>query len=225
MKLKIDNLSNFYLKNISFELNDENLVILGFNGSGKTTLAKSIVNLLENSQIYIDNILVSKLKNREKLLNFTPSYLDIFDEYIIVEEFLNLNLNINSNFSILEILEALDILYLKNRYLKALSSGEAQLILFASAILQNAYFSIFDEPTANLDSSKNIKIYNMLNSFKNFKIVITHDINLAYKLNYRTIFMQNGEIIYDGVTLFENLELIFGNSIKRVNDYFVINYK
>lgn len=232
MKLYVDNATTSYLRNISFELENENVVILGSNGAGKTTLAKLIVALVDNDHVTVDGERVSDLsaKRRAQMLNFIPSKLEIFDEYIDVEEFLHLSLlNGTTQCDIESLLARLEIGHLKNSSCKRISSGESQLVLFASGLLHNAALSIFDEPTANLDSDKKIKVYETLKEFGGWKIVITHDLNLAYRLGYRVLYMEEGRLVYDGSceSFFDphNLEKLFGSSIKKVDEYFMVNYR
>jgi len=207
-------------------------VILGSNGAGKTTLAKAIVNLVENSAVTIDNTKFSEMsaKERARVVNFVPSKLEIFDEYIDVHEFLELSLLNDTPYEEIEkVLNRLEIDHLKHQSCSALSSGESQLVLCASALLQNATLTLFDEPTANLDSDKKIKIFELLKNDDRFKIVITHDLNLAFKLGFRVVFLQKGSIAYDGrcEDFFEeeNLNRLFGHSIRRVEDFFMVNYQ
>lgn len=232
MKLHVDNITTSYLRDISFELENENVVILGSNGAGKTTLSKVIVGLEKHGNVYYERECVSALgaARRSEVLNFIPSKLDVFDEYIDVEEFLQLSLLNGSDQSAMEsIMKRLGIEHLKNSSCKAISSGESQMVLFASGLLHNAELTIFDEPTANLDSDKKIKVYETLKEHPGWKMVITHDLNLAYQLGYRILFLQQGKLVYDGSCeaffASENLERLFGNSIKRVEEYFMVNYR
>ncbi len=232
LKLKIDKFQTEYLKDISFECKNENITILGANGAGKTTLAKAIVGLYENDAIFIDDTPFNKLssKKRAEILNYIPSKLEIFDEYISVKEYLYLSiLNGIEEDQLDKVMKLLDIQHLENKSCKQLSSGESQLLLFASALLQNSTYTIFDEPTANLDSDKKINIFKALqNQTKGFNIVITHDLNLAYKLGYRIINIDYGTISFDGSSkeFFEpnNLQKFFGDSIKQIDGYYMVNY-
>lgn len=232
MKLRVDNVTTSYLRNISFKIENENVVILGSNGAGKTSLSKIIVGLEENSHVYYDGANLSLLgaKRRCEIVNFIPSKLEVFDDYLDVEEFLQLSLlNGSTQDEMDTILEQLEIEYLKNSSCKYISSGESQLVLFASGVLHNAALTIFDEPTANLDSDKKIKVYEALKGYVGWKIVITHDLNFAYRLGYRVLYMEQGTLVYDGSceNFFDplNLEKLFGGSIKKVDEYFMVNYR
>jgi iron complex transport system ATP-binding protein len=229
--LEVKNYSNYILKDIELNITSgENIIILGSNGCGKTTLAKIISGIIENNHVKINNKKISTLygKNRTTLLNYIPPKLDIFDDYITVFEFLRLN-SLHNNISIEEVLNLINIQNLKNKSCKFLSSGESQLVLLASAILHGASFTIFDEITSNLDPTKLKMVFDILksNQFFESKIIITHNLHMAYKLGFDIIFMQDGKIIFKGQNkeFFEqkSLDKFFGGSIQKIDDNIVVN--
>jgi len=228
--LQVKEFSNAILSNINFNLqNDENLIILGSNGAGKSTLAKVLCGIIDSDcvELYGKNANELNAKQRAKLINYIPPKLEIFDEYISFKEYLNLS-KLYSDFSVDEVVSLLDLDELKDKTCKKLSSGEQQLMMLASSILHNAKLTIFDEPTANLDPKKTLKVYNILKGerIKN-RIIITHDLSLAYKLGYKIIYMKDGKIEFfdDNKKFFQtsNLDKYFGNSLKRIDDYFMVN--
>lgn len=227
--LEIKNYSNFILKDISFSL-ENNLIILGNNGAGKTTIAKVLSGIISSDCITIDTLEPSKTYGKEKieLINYIPSHLEIFDAYLTVFEFLELS-NLHSKFAIDTILENLHIGYLKNNYCNHLSSGESQLVLMASAILHNAKYTILDEPTSNLDPKRVKTIFNILKSkeYLQNKIIITHNLNLAYQLGFDILFIENGAMKYhgSGEDFFcpSNLKIFFDDSVKKIDNNILVN--
>ena len=226
MLIKLQNYSNYILNNIDLTI-DNNLVILGSNGAGKSTLAKILSGVIKSENVYINNINLNRINLNKKasLINYIPPNLDIFDKYITIKDYLELS-NISNSINIQYITDRLNISYLlnKSRY----SSGEAQLILVASALIHNAKITIFDEPTANLEPKRVVEIFNILKSDSlKTKIIITHDINLAHKLGYDILYLRDGNIEFNGSSkeFFKdkNLYNIFSNSVKRVGDIFVVN--
>jgi iron complex transport system ATP-binding protein len=202
MPLKIDNYSNEILKNISFNLEaGEHLIILGSNGVGKTTLAKVLCGMTPSKAVTIDTIIPSKVygEKRAKLINYIPPKLDVFDEFITVHEFLELGA-FNNDMSIDASLKRLHIKHLANKACKMLSSGESQLLLISSALLHNARYTIFDEPTANLDPQKMQLLFNLLKDETTLqsKLIITHNLDLAYKLGYNILFLEEGSVKFYG---------------------------
>ena len=229
--LEIDAYSNFILSDISFNLeNGKNLIILGSNGTGKTTLAKVISGIIQNDCTTIDELNPSNIHGeiKTKLINYIPSKLEIYDEYLSVFEYLELS-DLYSNSTITDVLELLDISYLSKQNCKYLSSGESQLLLIASAILHNAKYTILDEPTANLDPQKVKMVYNILqnNDLLNNKILITHNLDLAYKLGYDILYIKDGKVVFNDKSkkFFsdENLEEFFQDSVKKMENSIVVN--
>ena len=228
--LKIDNFNNQILSNISFELNNKDLIVLGSNGAGKTTLAKVLSGITNSETVSINQQNPSKIYGSEKtkLINYIPSKLDIFDEFMSVEEFLSLS-DLHSEFSIVEVLDILEISYLIFKPCKYLSSGESQLVLLASAMLHNASYTILDEPTSNLDPKRVKKVFEILNDNRFFqhKIIITHNLDLGYKLGYDVIFIEDGKIVFNDTNknFFDskNLKEFFDNSVKKCDDNIVVS--
>ncbi|SFV71622.1 ABC-type transport systems, involved in lipoprotein release, ATPase components [hydrothermal vent metagenome] len=223
--LQIKQYSDNILKNINFELkNRQNLIILGSNGAGKSTLAKVLCGITPSKNVFFNNQQLDNIRNRQrtKLINYVPAKLEIFDEYIRLDEYLNLS----RLYSLLEsknLLKLLELEKLKNKPCQQLSSGEQQLTMLATAILHNAKITIFDEPTANLDPQKSRDIYSILKSnILESKIIITHDLNLAYKLGYDILYIKEGKVVFkDSSEKFfneSNLNEYFGTSVKLTDD-------
>lgn len=228
--LKITEFSNNILTNINFHLNEgENLVILGSNGAGKSTLAKILCGIShsETVELFDKKLHHFSAKERSEFINYVPPKLEMFDEYLCVQEYLELS-RLYSKLTINETLELLDLSALENKACITLSSGEQQLLLLASSLLHNAKLTIFDEPTANLDPQKMLKVAKILSSDKiQNRIIITHDLNLAHKLGYKILYMSEGKIEFFDTNerFFEkaNLDKLFDTSIKQVEGYFVVN--
>ncbi|MEA2029892.1 MAG: ABC transporter ATP-binding protein [Campylobacterota bacterium] len=224
--LQIQNYSNYILDNITLNI-DKNLIILGHNGAGKSTLAKVLCGIIKSETLSIngEDFNTIAFNQRAKLINYIPTKLDIFDKYITMQEYLELS-NIHS-IDIKPIIEQLGIQHLLNK--TKISSGEESLILIASALMHGAKFTIFDEPTANLDPKRTIKLYQLLKNDITIanKIIITHDINLANKLGYDILYISDGKIVFHGSNqaFFEeqNLESIFGEAIIKIEDFYGVN--
>ena len=230
--LEINNYKSNILKDISFSLkNGENLIILGENGAGKSTLAKVLSNLIPNDNVKFLEEKISHLSDlkRASLINYIPPKLSIFDEYMTLREFLELSfIDKIENEKIDKIISLLKLEKLENRYCKAFSSGEKQLLLLASAIIHNAKITIFDELTANLDISRLKEVFEIFNSdLLQQKIIITHNLDLAYALKYKILFIKAGKIeFFDEHHKFfenENLQKFYNNTILKLENHLVVN--
>jgi iron complex transport system ATP-binding protein len=230
--LEIKDYNSSILHEISFSLKEnENLIILGQNGAGKSTLAKVLSNLIENDKVRLfdNNISILSDSKRASFINYIPPKLTIFDEYITLREFLELSfISSVDNKKLDEIIKLLNLKKLEHKYCKSFSSGEKQLLLLASAILHNAKITIFDELTANLDISRLKEVFDIFNSnLLQQKIIITHNLDLAYALKFKILFLNDGIIEFFGnhEEFFENKNLskFYNDSIQKINNHLVVN--
>jgi len=230
--LEIKDYNSSILHEISFYVKqNENLIILGENGAGKSTLAKVLSNLISNEKVKLFGENISKISDfkRAKLINYIPPKFSIFDEYVTLREFLELSfISSVDNQKVDEIIKLLNLKKLEDKYCKSFSSGEKQLLLLASAIIHNAKITIFDELTANLDISRLKEVYDIFNSdLLQQKIIITHNLDLAYALKYKVLFLNDGIIEFFGEheEFFsnENLKRFYKNTIIKLDKHLVVN--
>lgn len=230
--LEINNYNSDILKDITFSLKEgENLIILGKNGAGKSTLAKVLSNLIPNNKVLLQGIKIDKIDDfkRAQAINYIPPKLSIFDEYVTLKEFLELScVNETDDKKIEEIITLLKLEKLKHRYCKAFSSGEKQLLLLSSAIIHDAQITIFDELTANLDISRLKEVFDIFNSkLLKQKIIITHNLDLAYALKFKVLYINDGKIEFFGQhkEFFEdhNLKKFYNNTISKLDKHLVVN--
>lgn len=228
--LTLTNYSNQILNNITFSLlPNQNLTILGSNGVGKTTLAKVLCGITPSQSIIINDIHPSQTfgEQRAKLINYIPPKLEVFDSFITVREFLTLSC-LDARISIETVLEELAITHLAESSCQTLSSGEAQLVQIAGSWLHGAAYTIFDEPTANLDPQKIRLLFRLFKNpnFLQSKIIITHNLDLAYKLGFDVLYLADKKIAYFGSTktFFEqdNLNTIYQQSVQKIADTIVV---
>ena len=222
---KIDGKS--ILKQMHMQLKSgENLTILGSNGAGKSTFARLLCGLLKSEKSimiedkYIEDIHHNK---RAELINYIPPKLSIYDEYISVEDFLALNKckQTPKDKKIVQTLKLLGLEKYQKSFCSELSSGESQLLLLSSALVQNAKLTIFDEPTSNLDPIKTKLVFNILKDerYLKQKIIISHDLQFALKLGFPILYIDEGKgVNFESADEFftpSNLELVFKGSVER----------
>ena len=97
-----------------------------------------------------------------------------------------------------EILEELGLKDKIDSYPYQLSGGEQQRVAIARALILNPKVLCFDEPTSALDpalTGEVIKVINKLKQQKHTMIIITHEMDFAYKVADRIIVIEKGKII------------------------------
>ena len=208
----------------------ENLTILGANGAGKSTLARLLCGLIpSHKQVKIKDIFIEDIPShtRASLVNYMPAKFSLFDPYVKVSQYLALSQypRIASLKECQKILLDLGLEDYHDTYAKHLSSGEQQLLQLGACLLQNASLTIFDEPTSNLDPQKTKRVFDILKKKDSLqqKILITHDLQLAHKLGFPVLYLQDGDTRYFEKDFFstENLKTYFDDTIQMVDNHIV----
>ena len=88
------------------------------------------------------------------------------------------------------------------RHPNELSGGEQQRLAIARALVNNPSTIIADEPTGNLDPALSLEIMTllqMINDLGTTMLVVTHAQDLVHEFNKRTIVINDGLIVSDGM--------------------------
>lgn len=88
-----------------------------------------------------------------------------------------------------------------NRVSHHLSVGEKKRIAIATVLAMNPEALALDEPTAGLDPRARRTLINLLRELPITMLVSTHDMKLVQELFPRTIVMDEGRIVADGLTM------------------------
>ena len=90
----------------------------------------------------------------------------------------------------------------QNYYPARLSGGQKKRVALARAVALNPEVILYDEPTTGLDPIRadiiNELILKTQKELGVTSIVVTHDMNSAYKIGDRIIMLHNGKILIDG---------------------------
>ncbi len=229
--LKIENLKKSFgktevLKDISFEMNEgEVIAILGSSGSGKTTLLRC-VNFLEKAdegKIYVDDKLIYDAKASQKMspkeqrqnqlnfglvfqsFNLFPQY-NVFENVTLAPKLLAKEEKNTTKYSEIDekaydILAKVGLSEKLNSYPCELSGGQQQRVSIARALMLDPKVLFFDEPTSALDpelTGEILKVIKSLAAKNTTMIIVTHEIEFAKNVADRIIFMDDGVIAEDG---------------------------
>jgi iron complex transport system ATP-binding protein len=100
-----------------------------------------------------------------------------------------------------EAMRTCDVLHLERRLVSSLSGGEQQRARLARALAQQPRVLALDEPTAALDISHEMSIFELLRQLGRAGVTVllaTHNINLAARYATRFVLMDGGRIAADG---------------------------
>jgi cobalt/nickel transport system ATP-binding protein len=98
-------------------------------------------------------------------------------------------------------LEAVRMSSYKDRLSHHLSVGEKKRIAIATVLSMNPSILVLDEPSAGLDPRARRTLINLLRELPITMLVSTHDMALVKELFPRTVMMDDGQIVADGLTL------------------------
>lgn len=208
---------NEVIKGVSLSLNEGEVVtILGPSGSGKTTFLRCL-NFLETAdsgsitvndeqvtfgQANANDILQLRrqmgmvFQNYALFLNKTAKQ-NIVEPMVIVHEFSVKEAEVRAA----ELLEAVGLPDHGDYYPAQLSGGQKQRIGIARALAVHPAVLLFDEPTAALDPELVGEVLKVMKGVKDAgvaMIVVTHEMQFAYEVSDRVIFMADGVIVEEG---------------------------
>jgi iron complex transport system ATP-binding protein len=210
--------------------------LLGPNGSGKTTLLHCLSRVvpLSAGKVVICGRDLSAYSARELALveASVPQRLEISFPFKCIEVVLmgrypyqrafgtNNEDDLSKATESMRLTHTLDV---ANRRINEVSGGEAQRVVIARALAQEAAIMLLDEATANLDVANKIQMFDLfseMNQQGGTFISAMHDLNLAALYCQRLIFLKNGRISIDGPTLetftAENLSNIYETEVKII---------
>lgn len=209
--IEIRNVSHAYdgapvLKDITLELSERRIAIIGANGSGKTTLARMLNGLLipQKGEVFVDGI--STRKDGAKVRGLVGYVFQNPEHQIVmptVEEDLAFGLE-NMNLPKAEIAQRVDAMLAAHgltgkRHSAAhlLSGGEQKLLTLLSVLIMEPGYIIFDEPMNSLDLAARRRLSKLIDHLDQAVITITHDFDLITHYD-RAILIHQGTVLADG---------------------------
>lgn len=204
------------VKDVSFTVTrGENLCIIGPNGCGKSTLLKSIANIINyRGSVKIDSKEISSLNRKElaKSVGLMSQISQIYFPYTVYETVaLGRYAYSNGPFSylskedkeiVLDSLEKVRLLDLKDKMINELSGGQLQRVFLARTFAQDPDVILLDEPTNHLDLKHQIELLEHLKDWTkvNNKIAVSvlHDLNLVQYSADNVLLLNHGEVISFG---------------------------
>lgn len=215
--IKFENVTKDYgntkaLKKVSFEIDDEFVVIAGKSGAGKTTLLQMILGKETPTagKVTFDDMVVSELESNE-VADLRQRIGSIFQDYKLLGDrtaFENIGYAMRVVGASEEeigkrVPQVLDIVGMEDyadSYPEELSEGEQQRIAIARALSTQPEVVLADEPTGNLDPYYTQDIIQLLKKIYEMGatvILATHDKQTVNSLEQRVISLKEGRLIND----------------------------
>lgn len=206
--------SNRVLKGFSLEVKDgETLAVVGQSGTGKSVALKHVVGLLkpDRGEVWVDGKNVGEMDLEElyevrRNVGYVFQFAALFDSLTVGE---NVGMGLRRipgmadsviSERVEECLALVELEGYQDRYPAQLSGGQRKRAGLARAIATQPDYLLYDEPTTGLDPVTTTVIDRLIirtrEELNVTSVVITHDMDSAYRVADRI------GMLYDGVIRF-----------------------
>ncbi|CBI75899.1 ABC transporter ATP-binding protein [Bartonella clarridgeiae 73] len=214
MGIKFDKVTQIFddlcvLKNITVNLTEKRIAIIGANGSGKSTFVRLIngLQLPSSGSVNVDGLDTKhNAKAIRRKVGFVFQNPDNQIVLPLVEEDLSFGLK-NLKLSkdeirkrVDEVLQYYDLQAFKNHAVHLLSGGQKQLVAISSVVAMRPNYIVFDEPTTLLDLQNKRRVTQVIKELPQTTIVVSHDLEFLKEFD-RILVFDKGEIAVDDVPL------------------------
>lgn len=238
--LKVENLSKQYgdvtaLKDVSFEIEGEFVVLLGESGAGKSTLLRCVNGLteptegsisLDGEEIAGSQTDVGMIFQQHNLVEGVSAYLNALTGSLSRVSMLRSMLQWQSRddkVRALESLKTVGLLDESHQKVSQMSGGQQQRVGIARALVQDPQLLLADEPVASLDPSSSETVMTYLRKAAKehsvTALVSLHQVNVAAHFGDRFIGLRDGKKLFDverGALTPELIDEVYG-SVETVN--------
>jgi phospholipid/cholesterol/gamma-HCH transport system ATP-binding protein len=201
--------SNFYVNP------GETVAIIGRSGVGKSVTLSHIMGFLkpDSGQIIvahedITDMPEAELRRIRKKVTMVFQSGALFDSLTVGENVL-FSLELREDYDkknkedvVDGLLTMVDIAQAKNAYPADLSTGYKRAVAIARALAAQPHCVLYDEPTTMVDPIMSDHLGDLMlrlkKQLKLTSVVVTHDLDLMYKVADRVVFLYEGGVIYFG---------------------------
>jgi phospholipid/cholesterol/gamma-HCH transport system ATP-binding protein len=204
------------LKGFSVEIHEgETVSIIGASGSGKSVALKHIVGLLrpDQGEVWVDGENVSRLSQDALYLllrkvGYVFQFAALFDSMTIGEN-VGMGLKRIPGMSakrirerVAECLDLVDLEGFESRMPSEISGGQRKRVGLARAIATEPKYLLYDEPTTGLDPVTTAVIGELIQRMRRelavTGVVITHDMDSAFRISDKIAMLYRGQIRFQG---------------------------
>lgn len=190
----------------------EFVFIVGPSGSGKSTFLKLLTKEEEitSGDIFVNNESLKRMKRR-KIPYLRRTMGIVFQDFRVIEKMTVFD-NVAFAMHVVGaksrdirkrvpyVLNLVGLSDKARRKVSELSGGEKQRVGLARALVNNPGIIIADEPTGNIDPSMSYELVELLseiNKCGTTVIMVTHDISIVKRFNFRVVEISGGKIHND----------------------------
>lgn len=214
VSLKYDNKTTA-LKDVNLSIDSGEFVfIVGASGAGKSSVIKLLLRerVATSGIVSVNGVNVGKLR-QHKIPFYRRKLGVVFQDFRLIP---NMTVYDNVAFSLRVtntsskfirnrvpyILNLMGLEHKARRFPHEISGGEQQRVALARAIVNDPPIIIADEPTGNIDPELSYEIVELLqgiNQCGTTVLMVTHEQDMVRYFGGRTITIDNGMIVFDGM--------------------------
>jgi cobalt/nickel transport system ATP-binding protein len=185
----------------------ESVAVLGPNGAGKTTLLLHLNGILRGTgSLRIFGLPIEDKNLREIRRRVGVVFQDPEDQLFLTSvaqdvAFGPVNMGLEKEEVVLRVKEALAAVGMQgyeDRPAHHLSFGQKKRVATATVLAMRPEVLVLDEPSSNLDPKSRRALIDIVKDLPVTKIVVTHDLPVAYELCGRALILAEGRIAADG---------------------------
>lgn len=194
------------LRDVSLDLTERRIGVIGANGSGKSTLLRLVNGLVEPSEgtVTVDgDDTVAAVRKVRANVGFV--FTDPLSQLVMPTGREDVELSLrrlirNSrerSARAEQVLMRFGILHLADQSIYELSGGERQLLALAAVLAVEPKVLVLDEPSTLLDLRNRELLRRTVAGLEQQVIMSTHDLDLALDMD-RVLVVEAGRIVFDG---------------------------
>jgi biotin transport system ATP-binding protein len=194
------------LQDVTLELTEQRIGVIGANGSGKSTLLRMINGLVQPSSGTVsvegaDTVRAVRAVRRQVGFVFTDPLSQLVMPTGREDVELSLRRPVRNGAERRRLAEAalerLGLLPLADQSIYELSGGERQLMALAAVLAVNPAVLVLDEPSTLLDLRNRELLRRTLSGLDQQIVMSTHDLDLALEMD-RVLVVESGRVMFDG---------------------------
>ncbi len=227
---------NFFLRNISFTVNDgDYFAILGHSGAGKTILLECIAGIRDvtHGHITLAGNDITHVPIFRRRVGIVFQECGLFPHYTVAQ---NIKYPLycarvsraESAARVENLAHKLNIEHLLDRNVTTLSGGEAQRVALARAIAVPPSLLLLDEPLSSLDTAAKTHLRALLRSLNRDGLTmvhVTHDFEEALSLAHNALILENGQVVQNGelTRIAQEPKCEFAAAFAGVRNFFAVS--
>ncbi len=195
------------LNDISLELREKRIAVVGSNGCGKSTFARLLNGLQvpKSGEVLVDGLSTrTEGKAVRRKVGFVFQNPDNQIVFPVVEEDLAFGMK-NLGFTKDEIktriedaLSRYDMFPFREHPAHLLSGGQKQLLAISGVLVMDPSYIVFDEPTTLLDLRNKRRVAEAIENLPQSVIVISHDLEFLAGFD-RVLVFESGCVVVDDI--------------------------